>query len=410
MTSRVIARPLMADPAVQTAAVPQRLAVRRLTLTRFRNYAAESLDIDGPAVVLTGPNGAGKTNLLEAVSFLTPGRGLRRARLSEVDRLTPGDMADAGSSAWAVAARVDGKLGAVTIGTGRDPDSDGERRLVRVDGAPARSQSALGDHVTVSWLTPAMDRLFLDGASGRRRFLDRMVFAFDPEHSTRVNHYEHAWRERNRLIKDGVRDPAWFAALEETLAATGIAVAAARSSLVARLNQVCAETEPPFPAAELTLDGTVDRWLDEAPALEIEDRLRATLAAGRRPGSPEAEGPHRSDLLVRHVPKDMPAERCSTGEQKALLVGIVLAHARLQAIDEGASPILLLDEVAAHLDDRRRTALFEAVLALGGQAWLTGTDRGVFAPIADRAQIVEVTDGRLAPAGTIGLRGEKSNG
>ncbi len=390
--------------------VPRRLAVRRLSLTRFRNYAAATVEIDGPAVVLAGPNGAGKTNLLEAVSFLAPGRGLRRARLSEVDRAVPGEPAPSPATAWAVAARVDGKLGEVAIGTGRDPESEGERRLVRIDGVPAKSQAALGDHVTVSWLTPAMDRLFLEGASGRRRFLDRLVFAFDPEHSTRVNGYEHAWRERNRLIKDGVRDAAWYAALEETLAATGVAVAAARAALVARLNRVCAETEAPFPAAALRLEGTVDRWLEEAPALDVEERLRATLAAGRRPGSPEAEGPHRSDLAVRHVPKDMPAERCSTGEQKALLVGIVLAHARLQAVDEGAAPILLLDEVAAHLDDRRRAALFEAVLALGGQAWLTGTDQGVFAPIADRAQILEVTDGRLAPAGTVGFRGETSNG
>lgn len=416
MTGRVSARPLpqslAADPPAGPVAVPRRLAVRRLTLTRFRNYAYASLDVDRPAVVLTGPNGAGKTNLLEAVSFLAPGRGLRRARLSEVDRVTPaGEPAAADApAAWAVSARLEGRLGAVAIGTGRDPDSEGERRLVRIDGAPARSQSALGDHVTVSWLTPAMDRLFMDGASGRRRFLDRLVFAFDPEHSTRVNGYEHAWRERGRLIRDGVRDPAWFAALEDTLATSGVAVAAARASLVARLNLTCAATEAPFPAAELALAGTVDRWLAEAPALAVEERLRATLAAGRRPGAPEAEGPHRSDLAVRHVAKDMPAERCSTGEQKALLVGIVLAHARLQAVDADAAPILLLDEVAAHLDDRRRTALFEAVLALGGQAWLTGTDRQVFDPIADRAQIVEVTDGRLAPAVAAGLRGEPSNG
>ena len=412
MTGRVTARPLMADSPAGTLPVPRRLAVRRLTLTRFRNYAAFAIDVDGPAVVLTGPNGAGKTNLLEAVSFLAPGRGLRRARLSEIDRLAPsgGDPTSAAVGAWAVAARIEGKLGAVAIGTGRDPETEGERRLVRIDGAPARSQTALGEHVTVSWLTPAMDRLFLEGAAGRRRFLDRLVFAFDPEHSTRVNGYDHAWRERNRLLRDGVRDPAWFAALEETLAATGVAVAAARSSLVARLNRVCAETAPPFPAASLELDGTVDRWLAEAPALEVEERVRASLAAGRRAGAPEAEGPHRSDLAVRHLPKDMPAERCSTGEQKALLVGVVLAHARLQAIEEGAAPILLLDEVAAHLDDSRRAALFEAVLALGGQSWLTGTDRAVFAPIADRTQIMEVADGRLAPSATIGFRGDSSNG
>jgi len=408
VTGRVTARHLMADSPAGTLPVPRRLAVRRLTLTRFRNYAAFAIDIDGPAVVLTGPNGAGKTNLLEAVSFLAPGRGLRRARLSEIDQLSSSAGDPAG--AWAVAARVEGKLGAVAIGTGRDPETVGERRLVRIDGAPARSQTALGDHVTVSWLTPAMDRLFLEGAAGRRRFLDRLVFAFDPEHSTRVNGYEHAWRERNRLLRDGVRDPAWFAALEETLAAAGVAVAAARSSLVARLNRVCAETASPFPAASLDLDGKVDRWLAEVPALEVEERVRASLAAGRRAGAPEAEGPHRSDLAVRHLPKDMPAERCSTGEQKALLVGVVLAHARLQAIEEGVAPILLLDEVAAHLDDRRRAALFEAVLALGGQSWLTGTDRSVFAPIADRTQIMEVAEGRLAPSATIGFRGESSNG
>jgi DNA replication and repair protein RecF len=360
---------------------------------------------------------------------------LRRARLSEIDRIVPSGEAPsgdapsgeapsgeapsgeylagesmAGGGAWAVAARVDGKLGPVAIGTGRDPDAEGERRLVRIDGAPARSQAVLGDHVAVSWLTPAMDRIFVDGASGRRRFLDRLVFAFDPEHSTRVNGYEHAWRERNRLIRDGVREPAWFAALEETLATTGIAVAAARAALVARLNRVCAETAAPFPAAELTLDGAVDGWLAVAPALEVEDRLRAALAGSRRVVASEAEGPHRSDLAVRHVAKDIPAARCSTGEQKALLIGIILAHARLQAVDEGAAPILLLDEVAAHLDERRRAALFEAVLALRGQAWLTGTDREIFAPIADRAQIIEVTDGRLRPAEVAGFRGETTNG
>jgi len=412
VTVGVSAQFLMAEPSAGRALAPRQLAVRRLSLTRFRNYASATLDVEGPAVVLAGPNGAGKTNLLEAVSFLAPGRGLRRARLSEVDRVSPGDAAPsaAGETVWAVAAQIEGKLGAAAIGTGRDPEAEGERRLVRIDGVPAKSQATLGDHVTVSWLTPSMDRLFMEGASGRRRFLDRLVFAFDPEHSTRVNGYEHAWRERNRLIKDGVRDHAWYAALEETLAATGVAVAAARAALVTRLNRVCAATAEPFPAAALSLDGTVDRWLQEAPALDVEDRLRATLAAGRRPGSPEAEGPHRSDLAVRHVPKDMPAERCSTGEQKALLIGVVLAHARLQADDEGAAPILLLDEVAAHLDDRRRTALFEAVLALGGQAWLTGTDRSVFAPIADRAQIVEVIDGRLSPAGAVEFRGETSNG
>ncbi len=393
MTTRVsVEGPILSEHsgAASTAEAPLRLAVNTISLTRFRNHAATSLEIDRPVAVLTGANGSGKTNLLEAVSFLSPGRGMRRAKLSEIDR-----VGDAG--AWAVSASVTGKLGDARIGTGRDASVDGERRIVRIDGAPARSQSSLGDHLTVSWLTPAMDRLFTESASGRRRFLDRLVYAFDGEHAGRVNGYEHAWRERNRLIRDGRREAAWYAALEETLAETGVAIAAARATLVARLNRICAATRDPFPAAELALDGEIDRWLVGTPALEVEDRLRATLAAARF-GPQEAEGPHRTDLAVTHVAKAMPAGQCSTGEQKALLVGIVLAHARLQAIDEHAAPILLLDEVAAHLDDRRRAALFEAVFDLGGQAWLTGTDLSTFAPIADRARLFDVADGRVRPA------------
>ncbi|WP_420563401.1 DNA replication/repair protein RecF [Thalassobaculum sp.] len=396
MTARVsVEGPILSEHsgAASTAGAPLRLAVNTISLTRFRNHAETSLEIDRPVAVLTGANGSGKTNLLEAVSFLSPGRGMRRAKLSEIDR-----VGDAG--AWAVSATITGKLGDARIGTGRDASVEGERRIVRIDGAPARSQSALGDHLTVSWLTPAMDRLFTESASGRRRFLDRLVYAFDGEHAGRVNTYEHAWRERNRLIKDGRREAAWYAALEETLAETGVAIAAARAALVARLNRICAATRDPFPAAELALDGEIDRWLVGTPALEVEDRLRATLAAARF-GPQEAEGPHRTDLAVTHVGKAMPAAQCSTGEQKALLVGIVLAHARLQAIDEHAAPILLLDEVAAHLDDRRRAALFEAVFDLGGQAWLTGTDLSTFAPIADRARLFDVADGRVRPADVV---------
>ena len=396
MTARVSVEgpiPNQHSGAVSAAGAPLRLAVNSLSLTRFRNHGATALEIDRPVAVLTGANGSGKTNLLEAVSFLSPGRGMRRAKLSEIDRV--GD-----TGPWAVSASVQGKLGETRIGTGRDASVEGERRIVRIDGAPARSQSSLGDHLTVSWLTPAMDRLFTESASGRRRFLDRLVYAFDGEHAGRISGYEHAWRERNRLIKDGRREAAWYAALEETLAESGVAIAAARAALVARLNRICAATKEPFPAAELALDGEIDRWLVGTPALEVEDRLRATLAAARF-GPQEAEGPHRTDLAVTHVGKAMPAAQCSTGEQKALLVGIVLAHARLQAIDERAAPILLLDEVAAHLDDRRRAALFEAVFDLGGQAWLTGTDLSTFAPIADRARLFDVADGKVRPANVV---------
>ena len=358
-------------------------------MTRFRNYEALRLPLDGRAVVLTGANGSGKTNLLEAVSFLIPGRGVRRARLSEVDRLNDG----VSSGPWAVSAEVLGKLGETRIGTGRDGEAEGERRLVRLDGEPARSQSALGDHFAVSWLVPSMDRLFQEGGTGRRKFLDRLVHAFDPEHASRLNKFEHAMRERNRLLKEGRGEAAWLSALEDTLANVGSAIAAARGSLVERLNRVVAQTEAPFPAAELTLDGAVDRWLEEMPALAVEDRLRAAYEATRNHG--DADGPNRSDLVVRHVPKNMPASHCSTGEQKALLIGIVLAHARLQAMEEGAAPVLLLDEVAAHLDAARRQGLFDAVLALGGQAWFTGTDADVFQPLQGRAQFFDVADANV---------------
>ena len=368
-----------------------RLAVHRLTVTDFRSYATARLEIDHRPVVLTGVNGAGKTNLLEALSFLSPGRGLRRAKLSEVDRLS----GDAGG--WVVAARAETPLGPVDIGTGRDMAAAPgvERRVVRIDGAPAKSQSALADYLSLAWLTPQMDRLFLDGASGRRRFYDRLVYGADPAHAGRLNGYDHALRERARLLKQGRSDNRWLAALEEQMAAGGIAIAAARQALVARLNQACDVALGPFPRAALALEGTVDRWLEEMPALAAEDRLREALVASRRQDAESggaAEGPHRSDIVARHVDKDMPAALCSTGEQKALLIAITLAHARVQAAESGRVPILLLDEVAAHLDEIRRAALYDEICALGAQAWLTGTDRSLFEPFAGRAQYATVAD------------------
>jgi DNA replication and repair protein RecF len=367
------------------------VAVRRLTLTDFRCYAAARLDADARPLVLTGPNGAGKTNLLEAISFLAPGRGLRRARLSEVDRR--------GAGAWAVAAELEGPRGHVRIGTGRDAARDGaERRLVRIDGAPARGQTALAEHVNTVWLTPLMDRLFLEGASARRRFLDRLVFGFDADHAGRVAAYEYALRERGRLLRDGRSDGSWFTALEDTMARHGIAIAAARRDVTQRLSAACAEGAGPFPAAELALEGAVEGWLAEMPALAAEDRLRAVLAAGRRDDAATGGagfGPHRADLAVRHLATGMPAAQCSTGEQKALLLSILLAHARLQAELRGAAPLLLLDEVAAHLDATRREALFGEILALRAQAWLTGTDRALFQSLAGSAQFVAVENATL---------------
>jgi len=388
----------LAAPLERAAA--HRPAVTRLTVTDFRCYAAARLEGDGRPVVLTGPNGAGKTNLLEAVSFLAPGRGLRRARLDEVTRRPPE------SRFWAVAARVATPRGEVAIGTGLDPAAPGAgRRTVRIDGRPAAGQAELGGHVAVLWLTPQMDRLFIEGAANRRRFLDRLVYGFHPDHAGRLSAYEQAMRERARLLKDDRPDQAWLTALEEAMATNGVAVAAARREVVARLAAAARiraagadEVDEAFPRAEVAVAGSIEAWLDEMPALAAEDTLRARLHDSRRIDAlvgGAAEGPHRSDLLVRHAGKDMPADQCSTGEQKALLVGLVLANARLLAGERGAPPLLLLDEIAAHLDARRRTALFEEVLALGAQAWLTGTDAGLFAPFGGRVQHYGIEDAHL---------------
>jgi DNA replication and repair protein RecF len=379
-----------------TAAVSlhgDRLGVTRLVLTDFRNYRSARLDLEPGPVVLTGPNGAGKTNLLEAVSFLSPGRGLRNARLSEVDRRGGDGGADAG---WAVAATVSTRRGPVAIGTGRIAAA--ERRTVRIDGETARGQAELGERIGLVWLTPQMDRLFVEGPGGRRRLLDRLVLGLDPAHAGRVAAYEHALRERSRLLRDGPADPSWLGALEEIMAEKGVAVAAARSDAVERLDRACAETEGGFPQARLRLDGTVEAWLDEMPALAAEERFKVELAACRGADALTGGagiGPHRSDLVVIHGGKGVAAESASTGEQKALLISIVLAHARLQTEMRGEPPILLLDEVAAHLDAFRREALFEALAELDGQAWLTGTDPALFAPLRNDAQFLSVSGGTL---------------
>lgn len=385
---------------------PDALAVTRLTLTRFRGYDSARLEPDHRPVVLTGPNGAGKTNLLEAVSFLAPGRGLRGAKLSEVERI--GSPSGAG---WAVAAVLDTPTGPVEIGTGREagPQRAGgaerDRRVVRVDGHPAKGQTALAEHVAIVWLTPQMDRLFLEGSSGRRRFLDRLVFGFDPAHAGRLSRYEHALRERARILRDGQRswgsDDGWLSGLEDQMATTGIAVAAARRDVVQRLRAACGRAIGPFPTADLSVQGTVERWLDESPALAAEDALRRSLRDSRRLDSDTggaAVGPHKSDLVVRHTQKDMPAALCSTGEQKALLIAIMLSNARLLAAERGAAPLLLLDEVAAHLDPQRREALFDEILALGAQAWMTGTDDTVFAPLGAAAGRFHIEDATVTPA------------
>ena len=391
-----------------------RVCVTRLVLTDFRNYRSVRLDLgpglDRGPVVLTGPNGAGKTNLLEAMSFLSPGRGLRNARLSDIDRRGAGG--EAPHPGWAVAATVETIRGPIAIGTGRvgaqrageHNGTGGERRTVRIDGEPARGQAALAERLGVLWLTPPMDRLFVEGPTGRRRLLDRLVLGLDSTHAARVARYEQALRERSRLLRDGgsgsaSADPAWLAALEDIMAAEGVAIAAARRDAVERLDRVCAEGEDAFPRARLNLVGTLESWLETMPALAVEERFRAALGHSRATDALSGGaglGPHRSDLGVFHAGKNIAAEAASTGEQKALLIAIVFAQARLQRSVRGEPPLLLLDEVAAHLDAVRRAALFEVLAGLESQAWITGTDAAMFAPLQGAARFLTVCDGALA--------------
>lgn len=370
-------------------------AIRRLTLSNFRSYHAASVEVDGGLIVLTGANGAGKTNLIEAISFLVPGRGLRRATLEEV-AFAEGD------GAWAASAEIEGMLGLATLGTGIEPpvaDAAPRTRLCRIDREPVGSAAAFADHLRVIWLVPAMDQLFIGPASERRRFLDRLVLAVDAEHSGRVNALERALRSRNRLLEEARPDPHWLDAIEHETAELAVAVAALRAETVRRLQgALAARKDSAFPSAEIALDGWMERLVPDHPAIEIEDRYRAILkdnrprdaAAGRT-----LDGPHLTDLAVTFAPKAIPAADASTGEQKALLIGLVLAHANLLADMTGFAPALLLDEVVAHLDPNRRLALYDALDQLGAQVWMTGADPAAFADVATRAQQFTVSAGRV---------------
>lgn len=370
----------------------EKTVLHRLKLTDFRNYAEAALALDGRHVVLTGENGAGKTNLLEAISFLSPGRGLRRAVLNDVARV-------GAHGGFTIFADLDGMEGEVSIGTGTEP-GDGETlsRRLRINGTPAKSTEELTDHLRVLWLTPAMDGLFTGAAGDRRRFLDRLVLSLDPAHGKRASDFERAMRSRNRLLSEGRFDPSWLSAIEAQMAELGIAMAAARQEMLGLLRQLSSQNgDTPFPTPSLALQGFLDGVMDR-PAADLEDDYRAMLETGRGRDAAAGrtlEGPHRADLLVRHREKDMEAERCSTGEQKALLIGLVLAHARLTADMTGFAPVLLLDEIAAHLDEGRRASLFDLIDGLGGQSFMTGTDRLMFSALADRAQFFTVSHGGI---------------
>jgi DNA replication and repair protein RecF len=373
--------------------------IHRLTLTHFRNYRTAGLEARGDMIVLVGPNGAGKTNCLEAISFLAPGRGLRRATLE--------DVADnQGDGSWAVSAEVEGALGLATLGTGIDPpqgDSSSPSRRCRIDREPVTSAAAFGDHLRMVWLTPSMDGLFMGSASERRRFFDRLVLAIDSEHSSRVSALERSLRSRNRLLEVRNYDDHWCDAIERETAELAVAVAAMRGQTAVKLAAMLRARgqASAFPSAEIALDGWMENALLGEPATAVEDRYRAILrdsrardaAAGRT-----LDGPHLTDLQVTYAPKDMPARDASTGEQKALLIGLVLAHAALVAETTGIIPLLLLDEVVAHLDPARRAALFDELAKLGAQVWLTGADPAGFGEIGPSGEVFKVEAGRIARA------------
>ncbi|RLQ87014.1 DNA replication/repair protein RecF [Notoacmeibacter ruber] len=373
-----------------------RVSITALRLIDFRSHADLNLPLDPRHVVLFGENGAGKTNILEAVSLLSPGRGLRRATYAE--------MARQGTEGFALHATIDGPDGQAQIGTGMisggatgTSGSNTETgRRVRINGSSA-SADAMAEWLRIIWLLPAMDGLFTGSASDRRRFLDRLVLVVDPAHGRRALAYEKAMRQRNRLFADDIRDDLWFESVEAELAEAGLPIVAARALLIERLQALIDLLPEPsaFPKSDLSVQPGFGSDLPESV-----ERYRQILAEGRyrdRHAGRTLIGPHRADLDVRHRPKDMPAKLCSTGEQKALLIGLILSHARLTAQQAGMAPILLLDEVAAHLDGGRRAALFDILDELGGQAWMTGTDGHLFADLADRAQFFHLSQRGVEP-------------
>ena len=372
--------------------------ISRITLTDYRNYASLRLELQAGLVVLTGENGSGKTNLLEAVSFLAPGRGFRRATLADVAR-------EGGNGTFSIHAVIEGEHGEVQIGTGtvaQDILTGEATRKVRINGANVRTADAMLEWLRVMWLTPAMDRLFTGPASERRRFLDRLVGTVTITHGQMLSAYEKAMRDRNRMLTDNVRDALWFSAVEAQMAEAAVGIAASRVETLRLLNAMMdlLPDSGPFPKADLALDGSIEHLVTEMPAVEAEEQFRRILSEERerdRAAGRALEGPHRCDLSVRHRPKDMPAALCSTGEQKALLVGIVLSHARLCGEMSDLTPILLLDEIAAHLDAGRRAALFGILEEMGAQCFMTGTEPVLFSDLQGRAQFLTVDRGHVTP-------------
>lgn len=389
----------------------QKSGVTRLTLTDFRNYAFLRINPELRPIIITGENGSGKTNILEAVSFLTPGRGMRSAKLSDIRRFTPAVIENGytpSNSSWAVSANVSKNGEYFEIGTAvenilREDDDENNiynKRIVKIDGQKISSQGELGHFLSAIWLTPQMDRLFRGGSQPRRSFLDRLVYAFDNEHAKRTANFEHLYKQWYQLIKNssGRADSAWLSGIEESMATTGVAIAAARREQIARLNRFI-ENEPDdvFPNVILKLEGTIEKLLDTLPAVDVEDFYMKQLAEGRKKilYNDNVDGVNRTDFKVFYKKKNMPAELCSTGEQKSLLISIILAQTKCQILYQGFAPVLLLDEVAAHLDDGKREALLQKIKELGLQAWITATNPELFYSLKNSADFYEIKNNTI---------------
>lgn len=389
----------------------QKSGVTRLTLTDFRNYAFLRINPELRPIIITGENGSGKTNILEAVSFLTPGRGMRSAKLSDIRRFTPAVIENGytpSNSSWAVSANVSKNGEYFEIGTAvenilREDDDENNiynKRIVKIDGQKISSQGELGHFLSAIWLTPQMDRLFRGGSQPRRSFLDRLVYAFDNEHAKRTANFEHLYKQWYQLIKNsnGHADSAWLSGIEESMATTGVAIAAARREQIARLNRFI-ENEPDdvFPNVILKLEGTIEKLLDTMPAVDVEDFYMKQLAEGRKKilYNDNVDGVNRTDFKVFYKKKNMPAELCSTGEQKSLLISIILAQTKCQILYQGFAPVLLLDEVAAHLDDGKREALLQKIKELGLQAWITATNPELFYSLKNSADFYEIKNNTI---------------
>ena len=388
--------------------------MRRLMVSQFRNYSSLNLEFGHDPIILTGPNGAGKTNLMEAVSLLAPGRGLRRASRDDFQSFAPDSSSDsspaslqgssagmpamAGHALWAVSASIDTPIGPVDVGTGRNAEKPDGARIMMVNGAKSTAAS-VAELFAVSWLTPQMDGLFIGSPSARRRFIDRLVIAFDPAHSGRLSRYEKLYRERQKLVQEQGA-PSWLSVLETQLAETGTAIMAARAALCRAISETAYQGDKAFgfPRLHMAMSGGGCSWLDEMPALAVEEKIAALAADNRRQGDLSMPGPQAQDLNALYLDKNQPAHLGSTGEQKALMIAAILAHARLQASRLDRPPLLLLDDVAAHLDEDRRYCLFAATSELKGQVWYSGTDRDAFRGLAQIGQFFAIEDGMIQAA------------